>query len=89
MQTVSAAVKWNNSSSKSCGEYEDKTVKIHSMNTPFSSEFKKLRKKMNKATINGFNQRLMPTQNNVKAENSVTLENFKGEHSIRIRFKAR
>ena len=87
MQTVSAAVKWNNSSSKSCGEYEDKSVKIHSMNTPFSSEFKKLRKKMNKATNNGFSRFLMPTANNVRAKNSVTLEDFKGEHSIRLRFK--
>ena len=70
----------------SCGEYEDKTVKRHSMNTPFSREFKKLRKGMNKATNNGFNRFLMPTQNNVRAENSVTLEKFKGENSIRLRF---
>ena len=63
----------------SCGEYEDKTVKRHSMNTPFSREFKKLRKGMNKATNNGFNRFLMPTQNNVRAENSVTLEKFKAK----------
>ena len=81
------AVKWNNSSSKSCGEYEEKNVEIHSMNTPFSKEFKKLRKKMNKATNNGFSRFLMPTANNVRAKNSVTLEDFKGEHSIRLRFK--
>lgn len=88
IQTVSAAVKWNNSSSKSCGEYEDKNVKIHSMNTPFSGEFKKLRKQMNKATNNGFYRRLMPMSMNVLAKNSVILEDFKGEHSIRLRFKA-
>ncbi|EHI48798.1 hypothetical protein HIMB100_00011500 [SAR116 cluster alpha proteobacterium HIMB100] len=28
----------------------------------------------------------MPTQNNVRAENSVTLEKFKSENSIRLRF---
>lgn len=72
----------------SCSDYEDKTVKLHSMNTPFSREFKTLRKQMNKATNNGFHRYLMPTQNNVKARNSVTLEKFKGEDSIRLRFKA-
>ncbi|MBL6606283.1 MAG: heparin lyase I family protein [Alphaproteobacteria bacterium] len=85
MQTAQAATITNLKKS-GCGEYEDKNVKLHAMNTPFSREFKKLRKQMNKATNNSFYKYLMPKEINVEAKDSVTISSLKGENTIRIRY---
>lgn len=84
-----AAVKWNNSGKATCKEAENKSIKLHRFNTPFSKEFKKFRKDMNKATLAGFNKKLMPHDSNVNPKHPIKLSNHKGENAIAFHISAK